>query len=78
MVYEDIGFQENILHSAIKSGSKGAFNNVLASLKRRLTDTEVRYIYVDDCCSQLQVIVIKGLADKGMSTRGVHLTCLFG
>lgn len=42
MIYEDIGFQENILHSAIKSGSTGAFNNVLESLMRRLADTEVR------------------------------------
>lgn len=42
MIYEDIGFQENILHSAIKSGNTGAFNNVLASLTRRLTDAEVR------------------------------------
>lgn len=39
---EGMGYQENILHSAIKSGSMHAFGNVLASLTRRLTDTEVR------------------------------------
>lgn len=47
MIYEDIGFQENILHSAIKSGSTDAFNNVLTSLTRRLTDKEVRYKRID-------------------------------
>eukprot|EP00752_Nemacystus_decipiens_P012128 g10753.t1 len=42
MIYEDIGFQENILHSAIKSESVDTFNSVLASLTRRLTNEEAR------------------------------------
>lgn len=43
MVYEDIGFQENLLHSAIKSGRTDAFDNVLATLTERLTEREVRW-----------------------------------
>jgi len=44
MVYEDIGLQENLLHSAIKSGNADAFSNVLATLKERLTEREVRWL----------------------------------
>ena len=44
MVYDDIGIQENLLHSAIKSGSTGAFDNVLATLTGRLTEREVRWL----------------------------------
>lgn len=44
MVYDDIGIQENLLHSAIKSGSAGAFDNVLATLTGRLTEREVRWL----------------------------------
>lgn len=42
MVYQDMDLQENLLHSAISSGSTDAFDTVLSSLTSRLTPTEVR------------------------------------
>ncbi|CAM9163107.1 unnamed protein product [Ectocarpus fasciculatus] len=42
MVYQDMDLQENLLHSAINSGSTNAFDTVLSSLTSRLTPTEAR------------------------------------
>ncbi|CAM9510922.1 unnamed protein product [Scytosiphon promiscuus] len=41
MMYQDMGFQENVLISAIKSGSPDAFRAVLYSTSKRLTPQEV-------------------------------------
>ncbi|CAN0117521.1 unnamed protein product, partial [Hapterophycus canaliculatus] len=41
MIYQDMGFQENVLLSAIKSGSPDGFSAVLSSVSNRLTPQEV-------------------------------------